>query len=161
MNTVNLPSPSDDIKIISDEEVERLRIQEERKNRKLNILIADDAVFMRYMLTNMIQAAGHNVVGEAVDGADAFQKYQLLKPELTFLDITMPDVTGLEALEKIKQYDPKAIVVMCSAMGQKKHVMEAIRLGAQTFIVKPVSKEKVLEAIDDVVALLNRKQYGE
>ena len=111
------------------------------------ILITDDAAFMRMMLKDILTKAGHEVVGEAENGAVAVQKYTELKPDLVTLDITMPEMDGIQALKKIKEADPNAKCLMCSAMGQQAMVIEAIQSGAKDFIVKPFQAERVIEAV--------------
>lgn len=115
------------------------------------ILVVDDAKFMRMTLTNILQKGQHEVVGEAENGRRGVELYEELKPDLVTMDITMPEMTGLEAVKKIKEMDPDATVIMCSAMGQQKLVVEAIETGAKDFIVKPFDEGRVLEAIDRVL----------
>lgn len=116
-----------------------------------NVLVVDDAAFMRMMIKDILTKNGYNVVGEAENGAKAFEKYNELKPDLVLMDITMPEVDGIAALKKIKGADPSAMVIMCSAMGQQAMVIEAIQGGAKDFIVKPFQPERVLEAVKKVV----------
>lgn len=116
------------------------------------ILIVDDAVFMRMKLKDILEKNGYTVVGEAENGKEAFEKYQTTMPDLVTMDITMPEVDGLEALKMIKVYDSAAKVVMCSAMGQQGMVMDAIRAGALDFIVKPFDTDRVIKAVDKVLA---------
>ena len=106
------------------------------------VLIVDDAKFMRVNLKNMIKE-DFVVVGEASDGDEAVKMYKELKPNLVTLDITMPNKNGLEALKEIKEIDPNAKVLMCSAMGQRKMVIKAVKSGAKDFLVKPFNKEAV------------------
>lgn len=115
------------------------------------ILIVDDAKFMRMTLTNILQKGNHDVVGEADNGRNAIELYKELKPEIVTMDITMPEMTGLEAVKQIKSIDPNAKIIMCSAMGQQKLVVEAIESGAKDFIVKPFDESRVLEAISRVL----------
>ncbi|HAL32145.1 MAG TPA: two-component system response regulator [Lachnospiraceae bacterium] len=116
-----------------------------------NILICDDAAFMRMMIKDILSKNGYNVAGEAENGAKAVEKYNELKPDLVLMDITMPEMDGIEALKAIKGADPAALVIMCSAMGQQAMVIEAIQAGAKDFIVKPFQAERVLEAVKKVV----------
>ncbi|QZA33511.1 response regulator [Hydrogenibacillus sp. N12] len=111
------------------------------------ILVVDDAAFMRMMLKDILTKNGYEVVGEAPDGAKAVKLYQELKPDLVTMDITMPEMDGIQALKEIKKIDPQAKVIMCSAMGQQAMVIEAIQAGAKDFIVKPFQAERVLEAV--------------
>lgn len=111
------------------------------------VLIVDDAVIMRTVLRTMLEGHGYEVVGEGENGVIGVQKYIDLKPDLVTLDITMPEMSGLDALKAIKQYDPGANVVMVSAMGQTSFVKEAIMSGAKNFIVKPFKEEHVMETL--------------
>ena len=115
------------------------------------ILIVDDAAFMRMMIKDILTKNGYNVVGEAENGAKAVEKYQELKPDLVLMDITMPEMDGIQALKAIKAADPSATVIMCSAMGQQAMVIESIQSGAKDFIVKPFQQDRVLEAVRKVV----------
>lgn len=115
------------------------------------ILLVDDAVFMRMMLKDILQKNGYEVVGEAENGAVALEKYKELKPDLVIMDITMPEVDGIQAVKDIKKYDSSANIIMCSAMGQQAMVIEAIQAGAKDFIVKPFQAERVLEAVSKIV----------
>ena len=115
------------------------------------ILICDDAAFMRMMLKDILVKEGYEVVGEAVNGADGVEKYNSLKPDLVTMDITMPDMDGITALKNIRQCDPGAKVIMCSAMGQQAMVVESIQAGARDFIVKPFQRDRVIEAIKKVI----------
>ena len=116
-----------------------------------NILICDDAAFMRMMIKDILTKNGYNVVGEAENGKIAVDKYAELSPDLVLLDITMPEMDGIGALKAIKAKDPNACVIMCSAMGQQAMVIEAIQSGAKDFIVKPFQAERVLEAVKKVI----------
>ena len=116
-----------------------------------NILISDDAAFMRMMIKDILTKNGYNVVGEAENGAKAVEKYNELKPDLVLMDITMPEKDGIEALKDIRGGDPNACVIMCSAMGQQAMVIDAIQSGAKDFIVKPFQADRVLEAVKKVV----------
>ena len=111
------------------------------------ILIADDAAFMRMMIKDILTKGGHEVIGEAENGAMAVTKYKELKPDLVTMDITMPEMDGLEALKAIRTEDNSAKVIMCSAMGQQAMVIEAIQNGAKDFIVKPFQADKVLDSV--------------
>ena len=116
------------------------------------VLIVDDAAFMRKVLTDALVSGGHEVVGEAHNGTEAVASFQELRPELTTLDITMPEKDGLAALAEIMAIDPAARVVMCSALGQESKVLESIQLGAKNFVVKPFQPARVLEAINRALA---------
>jgi len=116
-----------------------------------NILICDDAAFMRMMIKDILTKNGYNIAGEAENGAKAVEKYNETKPDLVLMDITMPEMDGIQALKKIKEIDSNAAIIMCSAMGQQAMVIEAIQSGAKDFIVKPFQAERVLEAVKKVV----------
>ena len=111
------------------------------------ILVVDDAAFMRKMVGDALTRGGHEVVGEAGNGLEAVARYQELKPEVTTLDITMPEKDGIAALREIIELDPSAKIIMCSALGQESKVLESIKLGAKDFVVKPFQADRVLEAI--------------
>src|SRR4051794_2631118 len=101
------------------------------------ILVVDDAVFMRKVVSDALAKGGHEVVGEASNGQEAVERFQELGPDVITLDITMPEKDGLTALKEIVALDPSARVVMCSALGQESKVLESIKAGAKDFIVKP------------------------
>jgi len=111
------------------------------------VMIVDDAAFMRMMLKDILTKNGYTVVGEAENGAVSVEKYMDLKPNLTIMDITMPEMDGLQAVKEIRKRDPQARIIMCSAMGQQAMVIEAIQSGAKDFVVKPFQAERVLEAV--------------
>ena len=111
------------------------------------VLVVDDAAFMRKVVSDALNRGGHEVIGEAATGAEAVARYQELQPELTTLDITMPDMDGLTALREIIAIDPLARVIMCSALGQEGKVLEAIKAGAKDFVVKPFKADRVLDAV--------------
>ena len=114
------------------------------------ILVVDDAAFMRMMLKDILTKLGHEVT-EACNGLEAVAKYNEIKPNLVTMDITMPEMDGLEALKKIRSSDPSAVIVMCSAMGQQAMVIDAIQSGAKDFIVKPFQPDRVQEAVNKVI----------
>ena len=116
-----------------------------------NILICDDAAFMRMMIKDILTKNGYEVVGEAANGAEGVEKYGQLKPDLVMMDITMPEMNGIDALKKIKENDSNANVIMCSAMGQQAMVIESIQAGAKDFIVKPFQVERVIEAVQKAI----------
>ena len=116
------------------------------------VLVVDDAAFMRKMVSDALAKAGHEVIGEACNGVEAVESFRALKPELTTLDITMPEKDGLQALGDIMTLDPNARVIMCSALGQESKVLESIKLGARDFVVKPFKPERVLEAVGKALA---------
>lgn len=115
------------------------------------ILITDDALFMRVTLKNILVANGYEIAGEAANGQEAIDKYTATQPDLVLMDITMPIMDGITATRTIKGNDPGAKVVMCTAMGQKNMVIEAIQAGAKDFIVKPFQPDRVLESIKKLI----------
>ncbi|MGL5972232.1 MAG: response regulator [Oscillospiraceae bacterium] len=112
------------------------------------ILIVDDAAFMRMMIKETLSKNGYTNLVEASDGQLAIEKYELEKPDMVIMDITMPNVDGIQALKAIRSADPKAKIVMCSAMGQETMVMDAIKEGALDFIVKPFKPERILQTVE-------------
>ena len=115
------------------------------------ILVVDDAAFMRKVIKDTLTKAGYTELFEAVDGADAVQKYAEVNPDLVLMDITMPNMDGLEALKAIRGADGNANVVMCTAMGQESMVMEAVRAGAKDFIVKPFKEDRILKTVTNIL----------
>lgn len=111
------------------------------------VLITDDTAFMRMTLKNVIQKNGFTVVGEAADGEEAVNKYKELRPDLVTMDITMPKMDGITAIKEIVKFDPNARIIVCSAMGQKPMVIEALNAGARDFLVKPFDAQRVVEAL--------------
>jgi len=116
------------------------------------VLVVDDAAFMRKMVSDALAEGGHEVVGEAGDGNEAVARYLELRPEVTTLDITMPEKDGLAALQEIIALDPGARVVMCSALGQESKVLESIKIGAKDFVVKPFQPDRVIGAVDKALS---------
>lgn len=115
------------------------------------ILLVDDAAFMRKVIKDTLSKSGYTDLYEAVDGVDAIEKFKELSPDLVIMDITMPNMDGLEALKTIRTNDPNANIVMCSAMGQETMVIDAIRSGAKDFIVKPFKAERVLKTVTSII----------
>lgn len=111
------------------------------------VLITDDTAFMRMTLKNVIEKNGYNVVGEAGDGEEAVALYRELKPDMVTMDITMPKMDGITAIKEIMKIDPGAKIIVCSAMGQKPMVIEALSAGAKDFLVKPFDAERVVESL--------------
>ncbi|WP_068784709.1 response regulator [Paenibacillus phocaensis] len=116
------------------------------------VMVVDDAAFMRMVIRQMLQEDGHEVVAEAKDGLEAVRFYDTWTPDLVTMDITMPEMDGIAAVQAIKGIDPNAKIIMCSAMGQQKMVVQAIQAGALDFVVKPFQKERVTEAIRKVLS---------
>ncbi len=117
------------------------------------ILLVDDAAFMRMMVKDTLTKNGYGdaEIHEASDGLQAVEKYNEVKPDLVIMDITMPNMDGLEALKAIRGNDPNAKVVMCSAMGQEAMVIDAIKSGAKDFIVKPFKPDRILKTVKAVL----------
>lgn len=115
------------------------------------VLVVDDSVFMRDIIKDIFAAGGFSVVGEAGNGVEAVEKYKELKPDLVTMDLVMPYRNGIDATREILRTDAKALVVMCSALGQETMVMEAIEAGAVDFIVKPPRAEDVLAVVKKVL----------
>ena len=115
------------------------------------VMVCDDAAFMRMMIKDILTKNGYEIAAEAENGQKAVEKYPEAKPDLVLMDITMPEMDGIEALKAIREKDGNAAVIMCSAMGQQAMVIEAIQAGAKDFIVKPFQAERVLEAVKKVV----------
>lgn len=115
------------------------------------IMIVDDAAFMRMTIKNCLTKEGYTNLIEAPDGQAAVATYQQEKPELVIMDITMPNMDGIQALQAIKSFDPNAKVVMCSAMGQEAMVVDAIKLGAMDFIVKPFKPDRILQTVQKIL----------
>lgn len=111
------------------------------------ILLADDLAFIKMVQKEILSKAGYTVVGDASDGVEVIEKYKKLKPDVVIMDITMPKMDGLNALKAIRQLDPNARVIVCSALGQQQLIIEAIKLGARDFIVKPFDPERLGAAI--------------
>lgn len=111
------------------------------------IFIVDDAAFMRMMIKDILTKNGYSIIGEAENGLIATEKYKDLRPDLITMDITMPVMDGITAVKEIKKSDPKANIIMCSAMGQQAMVIDALQAGARDFVVKPFQPERVLEAV--------------
>lgn len=116
-----------------------------------SILIVDDAAFMRMMIKDILSKNGYIVIGEAENGVRAVEQYKELNPDLVIMDITMPEMDGIQAVKQIKSLSSNAKIIMCSAMGQQAMVIESIQAGARDFIVKPFQAERVIEAVKKVI----------
>ena len=116
------------------------------------VLIVDDAKFMRHLIKNILTGMGCEIVGEACDGEEAFTMFEELRPDVVTMDIVMPKASGIDALKAIRTSDPNAKVVMISAIDQREPLMEALKLGAVDYVVKPFEKERVEEAMQRVIA---------
>jgi two-component system, chemotaxis family, chemotaxis protein CheY len=115
------------------------------------VLVVDDAKFMRVTLTNMLEKGNHQVIGEAENGREATELYRSLQPDVVTMDITMPEMTGIEAVKQIISEFPEAKIIMCSSMGQQQMVLSAIEAGAKDYIVKPFDESRVNTAISRVL----------
>ena len=115
------------------------------------VMVCDDAAFMRMMIKDILVKNGYEIAAEAENGLKAVEQYPEAKPDLVLMDITMPEVDGIEAVRRIKTLDSNANIIMCSAMGQQAMVIEAIQAGAKDFIVKPLKADRVLEAVRKVI----------
>ncbi|MDP4091862.1 MAG: response regulator [Bacillota bacterium] len=119
---------------------------------KFSFVVVDDAVFMRTLLKKMLEEAGFSVLGQASNGYEAIDEAKKCQPDIMTLDITMPDMDGIKAVKEVLKVSPKTRIIMVSAMGQQSMVIEAIKLGARDFVVKPFEKSRVLEAVKNVMS---------
>ncbi len=117
----------------------------------IDVLIVDDLTFIKMVLKDLVEKAGFRVVGEASDGEEALRQFEEKRPDVVLMDITMPKMDGLTALQKILEKDPEAKVIMCSALGQQRLILQAIQLGAKDFIVKPFRPERVVGSIKKIL----------
>jgi two-component system chemotaxis response regulator CheY len=117
----------------------------------INVLIVDDLTFIKMVLKDLVEKAGFRVVGEASDGEEALRLFEEKHPDIVLMDITMPKMDGLTALQRILALDPQAKVIMCSALGQQRLILQAIQLGAKDFIVKPFRPERVIGSIKKIL----------
>ncbi len=117
----------------------------------IDVLIVDDLTFIKMVLKDLVEKAGFRVVGEASDGEEALRLFEEKRPDIVLMDITMPKMDGLTALQKILSVDPEAKVIMCSALGQQRLILQAIQLGAKDFIVKPFRPERVIGSIKKIL----------
>jgi two-component system chemotaxis response regulator CheY len=117
----------------------------------IDVLIVDDLTFIKMVLKELVEKAGFRVVGEASDGEEALRQFEAKRPDVVLMDITMPKMDGLTALQKILELDPEAKVIMCSALGQQRLILQAIQLGAKDFIVKPFRPERVIGSIKKIL----------
>lgn len=120
----------------------------------VNILIVDDLAFIKMVLRDILEKAGFRVVGEASNGEEAIRLYEEKKPDVVLMDITMPGMDGLTALKRIRALDPEARIIICSALGQQRLIVQAIQLGAKDFIVKPAQPQRVISALKKVLNII-------
>lgn len=117
------------------------------------VLIVDDAAFMRLAIRTVLEKNGFEIVGEAENGIESLRKYKDLKPDIVTMDITMDEMSGIDALKAIRKYDVNAKIVIVSAMGHDSLVREAVINGAKSFIVKPFKEEHVVQTLNKVLAV--------
>ena len=113
----------------------------------VKVLIVDDLSFMRTAIRTLLEQGGFDVIAEAENGLEGERLYRDLRPDVVIMDITMPVLDGIGALGRIMRFDPRARVVMCSAMGQQRSIIRAIQLGARDFVVKPFRPERIVSAV--------------
>ncbi len=113
----------------------------------LRVLVVDDLAFMRDAISDILVRDGFEVAGEAENGRAALDRYREIRPDVVLMDITMPVMDGISALREIRRFDPSAVVVMCSALGQQHYIIRAIHLGAKDFVVKPFRPERIVSAV--------------
>lgn len=118
------------------------------ENMGAKIVLADDLSFMRMVQKEILEEKGYTIVGEASDGIEAIERYETLRPDVIILDITMPNMNGLDAMHRIFEFDRAAKIIICSALGQQQLIVEAIKAGVKDFIVKPFKPERILSAIE-------------
>ena len=118
-----------------------------------NILVVDDAIFMRNILKKILHNHRYKVVAEAATGREAVQQYKTFKPNLVLMDITMPDQNGTDAVREIMEYEPQAKIIMCSAMAHKTNIIQAVSNGAKGFIVKPFEKSHIIEIVSGFIGV--------
>jgi two-component system chemotaxis response regulator CheY len=119
--------------------------------KKAKILIVDDAIFMRRMLSDILKQGGYDVVAEAANGKEAVEQFRKSKPDIVTMDIIMPEMGGIDAVKEIIKADERAKILMVSAMGQQQLVVEAIQAGAKDFVVKPFEASRVLTAVERIL----------
>ncbi|QGU95730.1 response regulator [Clostridium bovifaecis] len=117
----------------------------------MKVLVVDDSQFMRLNIINYLNKNNIEVIGQASNGNEAIRLYEELRPDMVTMDITMPDMDGVEAVREIIKFDPNAKIIMCSAMGQQGMVIEAIKAGAKSFLIKPLNEERMIMEINKVM----------
>jgi len=118
---------------------------------KARVLVVDDAIFMRKMVSDILEGHGMEIVGEADNGQLAVEKYKELKPDLVTMDIIMPEMNGIDSVREIMSVDPQARIVMCSALGQQALVQDALAAGAKDFLIKPFNPSRVIEVVTKIL----------
>lgn len=124
----------------------------------MNVLVVDDTPFMRKVLGDIIASDGHRVVGEAADGMQALEMYKKLRPDVVTMDIVMPKMDGITAMSRILDEDPLAIIIVCSALNQKELIKKSLKIGAWDYIVKPFTRERVLEVFHSLQAIRRQSE---
>ncbi len=124
-----------------------------KEMKKISVLLVDDLSFMRSAMKSIVTGGGMEVAGEAENGIEAVKLYRSLKPDVVLMDITMPVMNGIRALDRIMKMDPGARVIMCSALGQNKYIIKSIQLGARDFVVKPFTPERIISSISKVMGI--------
>ena len=119
---------------------------------KARVLVVDDAIFMRKMISDILEGNGMEIVGEADTGALAVEKYKEFKPDLVTMDIIMPEMNGIDAVRQIMTDDSQARIVMCSALGQQALVQDAMAAGAKDFLIKPFNPSRVIEVVSKILS---------
>ena len=112
------------------------------------VLVCDDASYMREMIMDIVTQVGHEVVAQAENGVEAVEKYKEFKPDVVTMDIVMPDMSGVDALRKIREADPHARIIMCTAIGQKALIKQAEDAGAVGFVIKPFTASALVDALN-------------
>jgi len=126
-------------------------VKRSKDGQPVRYLIVDDSVFARKNLTRMIETFGGQLAGEAGDGVSALAEYDRSKPDIVLMDITMPQMEGIEAAEKIVRQHPEARIVMVSSVGYQENIVAALQRGARHFVQKPVKAEVLYEVIKYVM----------
>jgi len=124
------------------------------------VLIVDDALFMRQLIKNALTPLGVEIVGEAENGREGLEKFNELQPDLVTMDIVMPEMDGIEALEKIKESKPEAKVIMVTAVDQRESMLHAMKLGVSDFVVKPFNDERIISAVEKTLGKQIQKGAG-
>lgn len=117
----------------------------------MTVLVVDDSMFMRNIISEILEKNNIKVVGQATNGREAVNKYNLLKPDIVTMDITMPDMKGIDAIRLIIEQDPNAKIIVCSSMGQKEFIRDAIDAGAKGFVIKPFEEEDLVKEVTKVI----------
>jgi len=117
-----------------------------------NVLIVDDSKYLRLMIRKILKRHGHNIVAEAGTGEEAIEQYKLHSPDIVTMDVVMPKLNGLQAVKEIIQINPKANIVIVTALGHEPLIKQALKLGAKSFVIKPFKVEQLIQAVDGALA---------